>query len=481
VRTRLERACGGRLAATLLIAAFLLGLGLRLDYAIRAPQHPVDDAQAYARISRALVEGDGYTQGPRHEYLQSASNYQPGLPLLVAGIYEVGDGVNEEAARIVLALLSSLAVPFAFFLGRRVSGLVGGDDRAGDAGSGTGAATAAGTIAALAVAVYPALLEYTGMLMTEPLGSAMIAGATLAFLRARERPDLPWRWALSGLALGAMAMLRPEYLLLFVLLPALALFLPWERVALARNATAARPDRRLLWKRAGLLLGCAVLVVLPWTVRNLVAFDRVVPISTGGGQVIYAGSYIKAGPDPEAVTEHLLAEHPWIRRQLGPAPGPIYRGQAEALLAEREHPGENTDTALTGMAIDNYTHAAAHEPGALIGFLAGKVWFGWAAAARGVMKPAPWRALQMALLFFGAVGLCVGLARRRFDVAAIAVVLLLETAVQAIFIASPRRTLTLLPLTAALAGAGAVWLVAAARALLERGRADEDGNAQSVL
>ena len=51
-------------ARAVLVAVFLVGLGLRLDYAIRAPQHPVDDARAYSRIARALYEGDGYT-GPR--------------------------------------------------------------------------------------------------------------------------------------------------------------------------------------------------------------------------------------------------------------------------------------------------------------------------------------------------------------------------------------------------------------------------------
>jgi hypothetical protein len=121
------------------------------------------------------------------------------------------------------------------------------------------------------------------------------------------------------------------------------------------------------------------------------------------------------------------------------------------------------------MAADAYAHAAWHEPLALVGFLAAKVWFGWTAAARGVMRFAPWRALQLVLLLAAAVGIGVGLARRRFDVAAIALVLALETLIQATFIASPRRTLTLLPLTAALACAGGVWLVEGARALRERG------------
>jgi hypothetical protein len=71
-------------------------------------------------------------------------------------------------------------------------------------------------------------------------------------------------------------------------------------------------------------------------------------------------------------------------------------------------------------------------------------------------------------LLAGAAGLVVGLARRRFDVAAIAAILLVETLVQAVFIASPRRTLTLLPLIAALAGAGVIWLWAQSRNVARR-------------
>jgi 4-amino-4-deoxy-L-arabinose transferase-like glycosyltransferase len=434
VRERVERACGGRGRAAVLLLLVVLGLALRLDYAIRAPNHPVDDARAYARISRALYEGEGYTQGDGFEHLQSASNYQPGLPLFVTGIYEVRGADDEETARIVLALLSTLAIPFAFLLGRRLAG------------------PGAGLIAAAATAVYPALLEYSGMLMTEPVGTALLAGMLLLYLKAREEARA-WPWAATGVAIGALAMLRPEYLLFAAALPALALW-PWRRGA---------PDARRRLGRAALMAGFACLVVLPWTVRNYVAFERVVPISTGGGQVLYEGSYIDAGPDPEDITPDLLARYPWIRRELGPQPGPIYRGQAVAALAHRRHPGENTDAALTGMAIDAYADAAGGEPLELAGFVAGKVWLAWTDPARGVMRAPVWRGLQIALLLSAALGLVVGLARRRFDVAAIAIVLLLVTLVQAAFIASPRRTLTLLPLIAALAGAGLVWAIAWAR------------------
>jgi hypothetical protein len=420
------------------IALFALGLGLRLDFAIQAPQHPVDDADAYARIARALYKGEGFTQGdgPGYRHLQSASNYSPGLPLLVGGLYEVRGGADETAARIVLALLSSLAVPFAFLLGNRLGG------------------PTAGLIAAAPTAIYPALLEYSGMLMAEPLGSALLAGTILAFLWACG-DSRRWPWACTGLLIGALVMLRPEYIVLIALLPAIALLR-------LRGPKGFEPGSLA---RPALMAACACLVVLPWTIRNFVVFDRLVPISTGGGQVLYEGSYIPAGPDPERIGPVLLARYPWIRRELGPQPGPIYRGQAVALLAARRHPGEDPDKALQGMAVDAYLDAATEKPLTLAGFLAGKAWLAWTDPARSVMRLPLWRGMQLLLLVAAAIGLAVGLARRSFEAVVFAALIVLVTVIQAIFIASPRRTLLLLPELAALAGLGLTWCAARARGL----------------
>jgi hypothetical protein len=431
----LQRACGGRRPALLLALVFALGLGLRLDYAIRAPERPVDDARAYARIARSLYEGEGFTQGegPAHRHLQPASNYTPGLPLLTAAVYALRHAPDKEMARIFLALLSSLAVPLAFLLGKRFGG------------------PGAGLIAALPTAIYPALLEYSGMLMTEPLGTALLAATILAFLWACEGARR-WPWACAGLLAGAMAMLRPEYALLIAVLPGIAL------LRLRRGSGTA-------WRGVApvaLMVGCACLVILPWTVRNFVVFDRFVPLSTGGGQVLYQGSYVPAGPDPERMGPVFLERNPWIRRELAPQPGPIYRGQAVALLAERLHPGENADTALRGMAVDAYLDAATGEPLTLAGFLAGKVWLAWTGPARGVMRMPLWRVLQLALLLAAAIGLAVGLLRRRFEAVVLGALFLTVTLVQAVFIASPRRTLMLLPEISALAGLGVTWVVARA-------------------
>src|SRR4051794_30316719 len=113
---RLAARNGGRLGLTALVAILLLGLGLRLDYAWDG-REPVYDASAYAAIAANLDRGEGFTAGAAAT--QPSSNYSPGLPLTVAGIYEVTGGVHERTARLLLALLGSLAMLFTYLLGRR--------------------------------------------------------------------------------------------------------------------------------------------------------------------------------------------------------------------------------------------------------------------------------------------------------------------------------------------------------------------------
>ncbi len=146
-----------------LVAILLLGLGLRANEAWDG-RSPVFDAAAYATIAANLDRGDGFTLG--RGATQPASNYSPGLPLFVAGVYEVAGGVHERTARLLLALLGTLSVLFTYLIGRRLSG------------------PAAGLIGATAIAIYPALLEYQGMLMGEPLAATLLSGAVLAMLWA---------------------------------------------------------------------------------------------------------------------------------------------------------------------------------------------------------------------------------------------------------------------------------------------------------
>src|ERR1700753_3164856 len=92
---------GGRVGIAALVAILLLGLGLRVGEAWSG-RAPVFDAAAYAAIARNLDEGNGFTVGP--SATQPSTDYSPGLPLFVAGVYEVTGGVHERLAREVLAV-----------------------------------------------------------------------------------------------------------------------------------------------------------------------------------------------------------------------------------------------------------------------------------------------------------------------------------------------------------------------------------------
>lgn len=417
---------GGQIGLAALVAILLLGVGLRVDYAWEG-RAPVYDAQGYAAIAANLERGEGFALGAGAT--QPASNYSPGLPLLAAGVYELGGGVHERMARLVLALIGSLSVLFAYLIGRRLSG------------------PPAGLIGAAAVAVYPALLEYQGMLMGEPLAATLLSAAVLAMLWADgpgARVQARARWLVAGLLLGALALVRPEYL---------AISLPIAVVVFARGG---RDEwRACLLQALVMLIGLAI-VIVPWTVRNAIVLDRTVPISTGGGQVLFAGSYMPSGGDPERVGEEVLERHPGLRRQL---PADARLEQILAALAAQRFPGVESDAALARMGRERLWDEVSTEPIEYASFVAAKVARIWAYGPRDVMRKPFWEAFHWLLVAFGLLGLGVLAWRRRWEALLLGVVLLSVTATGALLVASPRRVLVTIPLVAALAGvaADALW------------------------
>jgi 4-amino-4-deoxy-L-arabinose transferase-like glycosyltransferase len=435
---------GGRAGLVALVAILLLGVGLRVGYAWDG-RPPVYDAQAYAAIAANLDRGDGFTVGPGAT--QPSSNYSPGLPLAVAAVYEVTGGVHERTARVVLALVASLAVLFAYLIGRRLGRAAGGADRGG---------VVAGLIGALAVAIYPAFLEYGGMLMSEPLAATLLSGAVLGMFWARDGEGV-WRWLVPGLALGALAMLRPEYLAVGVLL-AVAVALIEMRSHFLPDSEKKCERRWRGWcgvaRGALIVVGMAV-VVAPWTVRNAVALDRFVPISTGGGQVLYAGTYLPSDGDPEKVGAEVVAENPEL---FSPADATQLRlEQILTRLAAHTYPGLESDEALSRMGREQLWDDVSEEPLEYAGFVATKVGRIWSHGPRDVMREPLWEALHWALVGFGLVGLMLLAWRRRWEALVLATVFLSITAISALLVASPRRVLVMIPLVAACAGFGAAW------------------------
>jgi len=465
-----------------LVVILLLGLGLRVDYAWEG-RAPVYDAVAYERIAANLEQGEGFTLGAGAT--QPASNYSPGVPLLVGGIYELSGGMHERFARIVLALIGWLSVLFAYLIGRRLSG------------------PAAGLAGAGAVAIYPALLEYQGMLIGEPLAATLLSGAVLAMLCVRDRRPAAYRaggavagvphsggrreaasehmgegrrdmtraprWLVPGLMLGALALVRPEYLGISLLVAV---------VVLTRDRTEWRTGAA----KAAILLAGVALVVAPWTIRNAAVLDRLVPVSTGGGQVLFAGSYLPSDGDPERVGREVLERHPGLARRLS---SPFVADSATnnervetvvdrfrleqilAALAAQRHVGVPSDEALGRMGRERLWDDLSERPLEYGGFVAAKVWRAWSRGPREVMERPAWVALHWALVGFGLFGLAVLARRRPWEALLIGTLLVAVTAIVALLVASPRRVLVTIPLVAALAGVGATasytWLCSRVR------------------
>ena len=375
---------------------------------------------------------------------------------------------------MVLALIGSLSVLFAYLIGRRLSG------------------PTAGLIGAGAVAIYPAFLEYQGMLISEPLAATLLSAAVLSTLWAADagrprlsggRPDeggsetyaqpagpparrggAPARWLIPGVLFGATAMVRPEYLAVVCL------------VVLVVFARAAQREWRRSLAQAAVLLAGAVLIVAPWTIRNALALGRFVPLSTGGGQVLFSGTYLPSGGDPQKVGQAVLERHPGLRRRLAaeylsPDAAPTLAAvlarvrleQILAALAAQRYPGVESDKALSHMGREQLLSDITEKPLEYAGFVAAKVGDIWSHGPREVMRKPVWEALHWALVGFGLLGLIVLARQRRWEALLLATIFLAITAISALLVASPRRVLVMIPLVAALAGVGAVWTWSLAR------------------
>ena len=290
-------------------------------------------------------------------------------------------------------------------------------------------------VGALVVAIYPALLEYQGMLMSEPLAATLLSGGVLAALWAW---DGGWvRWMLPGTLFGALALVRPEYLGVAVL------------VAVVVFAREARGDWRQSLLRAAVFFGTLVVIIAPWTIRNAVALDRFVPISTGGGQVLFAGTYLASDGDPEKVGAEVVAENPQLF-----APQDAQRLRLEQILARLAHaryPEVETDQALSKMGKEQLWDDISEEPLEYAGFVVRKAWRIWSHGPRDVMREPVWEVLHWALVALGLLGLAILAWQRRWEALLFGAIFLAITAISALLVASPRRALVLVPLIAALA------------------------------
>jgi len=237
----------------------LLALLPRLFVAIAWAREPVWDGHYYHFGAQRIAQGLGYSEDVliRGEPVWKPwCHYPVGYSGLLGGVYRLfGSGLS--VAPVVNALIGTLLVVVVHRLARYYL-------------PGTRARVAAGL-----AALHPGLIAYSAVVMTEPLAALLLAGAAWAAARFGPR----WLGVLvAGAVLGLATLVRPSTLLAAPLLVLMAPRPGWKRLAHGAVATAV-----------------ALLVVLPWTIRNCRVMDGCAMVSTNGGWNLAIGALFDSG------------------------------------------------------------------------------------------------------------------------------------------------------------------------------------------
>lgn len=404
-----------------LAAIALLGLVVRAYVVVNPVANPADDSHAYYALSKALCEEGSFGSSE----FRDSSDWSPGAPFLYAGAYCLTGGAHEGTARLLEALLGVATILVVFALGWRLGGSRG---------------RAVGLFAAFLVAVYPPFIHTTGELMSEPPAMLTLPAAILAFLWAAEREGT-WPWLVPGALFGLTAMFRPEYLLVAAAFVILAAIRVWRE-----------REWRLGLGAAAVLLVAIVLPILPWTIRNFVVLDRLVPISTGGGKALYVGTFLPADGEYQRVKAILVKRYEG--KDLEPnsealnaiAPTPLFDRVAA------RYPDLPRDSALGKIGKQNFSKFFGEDPGGYLAMTVRKVGRMWSSGVGEAMSTAAGRVVQILLVALALAGFfLLGFWRRWWELVVLATPIALVTAVGAVSLAAPRRNEVLMTLVFPLA------------------------------
>ncbi len=264
-------ASGGAARRHWWVAVIALAIAMRLFALFLASDlWHVGDPSAYVGLAERLAAGQGLVL-PRFEGAPATptAQYPPGLPLLLAGVALVF-----PLGSLTLCIVNTLIDIAAALLLGRLSTQLGRADLSAPLG--------------LAYLAWPSIALMAPLAYKEGLFIALLLASLVALIEAR-RGGVLWAVA-SGVAAGAMILTQP----------AATPFLP-----LAFVAVMPAFGDRARWLRFSLVAaGVAVLVMLPWWVRNAITFGSFIPLTTSGGLALWQGAHPAGGmqfqPPPSA-------------------------------------------------------------------------------------------------------------------------------------------------------------------------------------
>ncbi|HEY0739057.1 MAG TPA: hypothetical protein VGD69_29325 [Herpetosiphonaceae bacterium] len=248
----------------LLAGIILLGAALRLWLWWRSPIHqPANDETEYVQVARDLLAGHGWRFYDTYHWLRA-----PLYPLWLAGSLWLFDDLR--LASLPNIALSTATIYLFYLLGREVglSGRESEPDR-------VRLAERVGLISAGASALLLTLSTFASLWMSETLFTALFAGSLLLLLRCAARPRL-WLAVGAGVLMGLAILTRSSPL---PMVPFAALWLI-VTVYRQRRAAGSAAIRQAALYGIGFGLCCA-LTIVPWTIRNYLAYGEPIAVETG--------------------------------------------------------------------------------------------------------------------------------------------------------------------------------------------------------
>jgi hypothetical protein len=257
------------------VAIFFVSFGI---YVMRAstsgalPQPPeTGDGHDYEAIAYNVWQGRGYGyewsdagwrkpyEGiPRYRLLLTRQSefypttYRPpAMPLLLSAVYAIM-GRDFTAWRVVNCAVTAGAVTTGAIMSAQLAGLP------------------AAVITAAILLQNRELTRYSGMFMTEPLGSLMLALLAWTWMINARDGWTTRRAVVSGIAMGVLLAART----IFILTTPILLILPGKDRSFGSV---------LAWKTKAICFAVAIVVISPWWLRNIVVLDAFMPLGTQGG------------------------------------------------------------------------------------------------------------------------------------------------------------------------------------------------------
>jgi tetratricopeptide (TPR) repeat protein len=161
-------------------------------------------------------------------------------------------------------------------------------------------------VAAILVGIYGPLVFYEGMLMKSFLLPLLTTAVLYCSLRYREKLRPGWLCAVGAL-IGLACLVRENHVLYLV---PMSVWIWWCG---AGGDTSEKETLRIApWRRGlhlGALVGSLALVILPVTLRNYSVAGEWVPVTSGGGEVLY----LAHGPEANGYfhTVPFVKPSPW--------------------------------------------------------------------------------------------------------------------------------------------------------------------------